>query len=225
MIPTSAPTPSGRLVRTPAGRDLVLTRTFRAPIEDVWASITESERTARWFGSWTGEPGVGRTIQVRMGFEEGAHAVDMTIVACEPPRRVGLRGPEAHGGWHIEVQLGESGGTTELRFVHHLDEAPAIRFLEELGRVSRRGVVVNDLDRTELALAGAWLAGRLLTRNRFTRHDAPLSVRRAWRPHEMRALLRAAGLEPIAQRAAPLGHRYAIVAVPPAASIDPSAGS
>ena len=109
--------------------------------------------------------------------------------------------------------------------IHHLDEAPAIRFLEELGRVSRRGVVVNDLDRTELALAGAWLAGRLLTRNRFTRHDAPLSVRRAWRPHEMRALLRAAGLEPIAQRAAPLGHRYAIVAVPPAASIDPSAGS
>lgn len=122
MIPTAAPNPSGRLVRTPAGRDLVLTRTFRAPIEDVWASITESERTARWFGSWTGEPGVGNVIQVRMGFEEGAPPVDMTIVACEPPRRVGLRGPEAHGSWHLEAHLTERDGTTELRFVHHLDD-------------------------------------------------------------------------------------------------------
>jgi len=28
-----------------------MSRTFRAPIEDVWASLTESERTVRWFGS------------------------------------------------------------------------------------------------------------------------------------------------------------------------------
>jgi uncharacterized protein YndB with AHSA1/START domain len=56
------PTPGGRLVRTPTGRDLVLIRRFRAPIEDVWASITESDRTARWFASWTGDaaPGAGR---------------------------------------------------------------------------------------------------------------------------------------------------------------------
>ena len=57
------PTPTGQVLRTPDGRDLVIRRTFRAPIEDVWASVTESERTARWFGSWTGEPGPGRTIQ------------------------------------------------------------------------------------------------------------------------------------------------------------------
>lgn len=119
--PTS-PTPSGRLVRTPAGRDLELTRTFRAPIEDVWASITESERTARWFGSWTGEPGVGRTVQVRMGFEAGAEPVPMTILACEPPRRLGVRGAEAHGGWHLEAWLSETDRVTTLRFVHHLGE-------------------------------------------------------------------------------------------------------
>lgn len=109
--------------------------------------------------------------------------------------------------------------------VHHLDEPAAVRFLAELGRVSRRGVVVNDLDRTELSLAGAWIVGRVLTRNAFTRHDAPLSVRRAWRPDEMRALLRQAGLEPIAERAAPLGHRYAMVAVPPTAAIEAPAAS
>jgi ubiquinone/menaquinone biosynthesis C-methylase UbiE len=109
--------------------------------------------------------------------------------------------------------------------LHHLVEPAAVRFLAELGRVSRRGVVVNDLDRTELALAGAWLAGRLLTRNPYTRHDAPLSVQRAWRPAEMRRLLREAGLEPIAERSVPFGHRYAIVAVPPSASIEAPAAS
>ena len=46
--------PTGRLERTPGGGDLVVTRVFRAAVEDVWASITEPERTARWFGPWEG---------------------------------------------------------------------------------------------------------------------------------------------------------------------------
>jgi len=116
------PTPSGRLVRTPAGRDLVLTRTFRAPIEDVWASITESERTGRWFGSWTGEPGPGRVIHVRMGFEAGAEPQAMTITACEAPRHLGLRSESEWGVWHLEAHLSETAGVTEMRFVHHLDD-------------------------------------------------------------------------------------------------------
>ena len=33
--------PTGSWTPTPTGGDLVVTRTFRAPIEDVWASITE----------------------------------------------------------------------------------------------------------------------------------------------------------------------------------------
>lgn len=41
------PTPTGRVVRTSSGYDLVVTRRFSAPIDDVWAGVTESERTAR----------------------------------------------------------------------------------------------------------------------------------------------------------------------------------
>jgi hypothetical protein len=44
------PRPTGKLLRTGAGSDLILNRTFRAGIEDVWASETEPEHTARWFG-------------------------------------------------------------------------------------------------------------------------------------------------------------------------------
>jgi hypothetical protein len=80
-------------------------------------------------------------------------------------------------------------------------------------RVSRRGIVVNDLARGRMAWLGAWLLSRLATRNRYSRHDAPLSVRRAYTVVEMHALLAVAGLRPIATRRHILRHRYAIAAV------------
>jgi uncharacterized protein YndB with AHSA1/START domain len=112
----------GRLVRTPQGRDLVIVRTFRAPIEDVWASITESERTARWWGAWTGEPGPGRTIRYTMAFEADGPASDMLIEACEPPRHLAVRAINDYGDWRLEAHLSESGGVTEMRFTHHLED-------------------------------------------------------------------------------------------------------
>lgn len=117
------PTPTGRVTRTEAGRDLVLVRTFRAPIEDVWASITESERTARWIGEWSGEAGPGRTVRFRMTLEEGDATMEMRIVACDPPRHLAVNGTDAYGSWFLEAHLREEAGVTELRFVHHLDEA------------------------------------------------------------------------------------------------------
>ena len=81
-------TPTGRLFPTANGADLVLTRTFRAPIEDVWASVTESERTARWFGPWEGDAAPGRTIKMQMAYEDQAPWFDVLIEACDPPRRL-----------------------------------------------------------------------------------------------------------------------------------------
>jgi len=116
------PTPTGRLVRTPEGRDLVILRTFRAPIEDVWASITEPERTARWWGAWTGEPGPGRTIHYTMVFEAEAPPAQMRIEACEPPRHLAVRAMNDYGDWRLEAHLSEANGVTELRFTQHLDD-------------------------------------------------------------------------------------------------------
>ncbi len=36
------------------GRLVVLRREWPDPIDDVWSALTESERTARWIGTWTG---------------------------------------------------------------------------------------------------------------------------------------------------------------------------
>jgi len=116
-----SPTPTGRL----SGDDLVLTRTFRAPIDDVWASLTDPQRTARWFGAWRGEAAPGRAIEVQMAHEEGQPWMTMTIDACEPPRRLAVSSRDEHGGWYLDLALTEAAGVTELRFTQRLEDLKA----------------------------------------------------------------------------------------------------
>ena len=111
-----SPTPTGRVT----GNDLVLTRRFRAPIEDVWTSVTVSEHTARWFGPWERKPGSDTAIRIQMVQEQGAPWVNGEIVACDPPRRLELQTSDDYGLWRMELTLVQQGDTTELTFVHHL---------------------------------------------------------------------------------------------------------
>jgi len=97
--------------------------------------------------------------------------------------------------------------------LHHLEAGDASAFLRELLRVAGVGIVVNDLERSRLGWLGAWLTLHLLTRNRFTLHDGPLSVRRAYTLAEVRALLAEAGLRPVWEIVGIAGHRWAIAAV------------
>jgi ubiquinone/menaquinone biosynthesis C-methylase UbiE len=96
--------------------------------------------------------------------------------------------------------------------IHHLEPDDAVVFLAELRRVSRRGIVVNDLARGRLAWIGAWIVAHTLAASRYTRHDGPLSVRRAYTREEMEGLIRRAGLAPVHKFTGFVGHRYAIVA-------------
>lgn len=98
--------------------------------------------------------------------------------------------------------------------LHHLEPTEVVALLREMRRVSRLGVVVNDLNRGVRHWAGAWLLSRITTRNRYTRNDAPLSVRRAYRPAEIAQLAARAGLIEVARFRGFLGHRYALAFVP-----------
>lgn len=116
------PKPTGRVVSTPEGRQLQLTRTFRAPIEDVWASVTEPERTARWIGPWKGTCGIGKTMTLTLVVEDGSPESAVTIEACDPPRRLLVSTVDEHASWRLEVRLTEADGVTTLEFVHHLED-------------------------------------------------------------------------------------------------------
>ena len=64
-------------------------------------------------------------------------------------------------------------------FCHHLESEEMISFFNEALRVARMAVIVSDLRRTRFHWIAAQ-AGRVIYRSRITRHDAAVSVRRAY---------------------------------------------
>lgn len=83
-------------------------------------------------------------------------------------------------------------------FLHHLDPDDVVTALREMRRVSREGVLINDMLRGWTSYVGAWAFSRAFTRNRISRHDAPLSARRSYTRAELIELAARAGLEPLA---------------------------
>ncbi len=96
--------------------------------------------------------------------------------------------------------------------VHHLEPDEVVAFLRELRRVARRGIVVNDLVRGRHFWLGGWLIVHAIGTSPYTRHDGPLSVRRAYNRRELREMVAAAGLAPVAEFAGLAGHRVSIAA-------------
>ncbi|MFF5081261.1 SRPBCC family protein [Actinoplanes sp. NPDC000266] len=144
-----SPTPTGRLF----GEELVLTRAFHAPVDDVWTSLTDPVRTARWFGPWKGDAAPGAAIQVQLVQEEGQPWTDMTIDACEPPRRLALSSVDEHGSWLLDMVLTETEGVTELRFTQRLidtgnvgEVGPGWEFYLDALVASRDGTPMPDFN-------------------------------------------------------------------------------
>jgi uncharacterized protein YndB with AHSA1/START domain len=108
------PRPNGRL----DGNDLILTRSFRAPLEDVWTSITDPASTARWFATWEGDPGEGKTIRWKMTFEQGDNWTDVHIDRCDRPNQLAVTSKTGLGSWSLDVRLKQTGDTTVMTFVH-----------------------------------------------------------------------------------------------------------
>ncbi|WP_324652825.1 SRPBCC family protein [Georgenia sp. H159] len=96
---------------------IVLTRHFAAPVEDVWAAVTEPGRLERWIGTWTGDPASG-SVTLRMTAEAEMPEEVHHIEACEPPRllRTRAHGEGPDGDWHLELRLTEEDGGTTLHF-------------------------------------------------------------------------------------------------------------
>lgn len=74
-------------------------------------------------------------------------------------------------------------------FAHHLSPEELVRFVNEALRVSRVAVLINDIVRHPLHLALVY-AAQPVFRSRITRHDARVSIRRAYTEAEIAELLR-----------------------------------
>ncbi|MEP6491455.1 MAG: methyltransferase domain-containing protein [bacterium] len=90
--------------------------------------------------------------------------------------------------------------------LHHFETPDAARLVRELDRVARRAVIISDLRRSWVAVAGFWLASFPLRFHRVTRHDGVVSILRGFTTVELRDLVRAAtGSVPVIRRR--LGYR------------------
>jgi 2-polyprenyl-3-methyl-5-hydroxy-6-metoxy-1,4-benzoquinol methylase len=87
--------------------------------------------------------------------------------------------------------------------LHHLPEDAVVALFRRMAELARLGFVVSDLRRGRLAWAAVWLATHVVSRNRMTRHDGPLSVRRAYTGAELARLARRAQLPDVTWHRAP----------------------
>ena len=131
------------------------------------------------------------------------HGVTLRPVAVELSRTVAH---EAHAtGLAVLVA---DGGALPIRprsvdvvlasqVLHHLPHDVAVRWITSFDRLARRAVVLADLRRSGLAMAGVWLASFPLGFRATTRRDAVVSLRRGYTREQFEAMLREAGVRAV----------------------------
>ena len=84
--------------------------------------------------------------------------------------------------------------------LHHFSEEDAVAILRQCRDLSRRHVLVADLERSLWTRAGVFLVTALLYREPMTKHDGRLSARRAFSFPEFHGLAGRAGWENFGHR-------------------------
>lgn len=154
-------TPLGRVLCDNGGVRLEFVRSFPTDVADLWSAITEPDRCARWFGSWTGDSASG-TVQVTMTAEDDGTAQTVTIVECEAPTRLVVEMPAPEGSWRLHADLSQARGGSSLLFSQQLavaDEAASIGpgwhyYLDRLAAVVSGADVPDDWSAYEPLASG-----------------------------------------------------------------------
>jgi ubiquinone/menaquinone biosynthesis C-methylase UbiE len=145
----------------------------------------------------------------RHGFRIRPLGLDRNLTAAKLARDSGIESVVGCAG-SLPVRSASVDIVLVSQVVHHLRQDAAIQLLRECGRIARRALIVTDLERARLAVAGFWLVSRVLKFDAATRADGITSVRRGYTLAEFRELFRLAGLNATAFRRP--GYRLVAVA-------------
>ena len=181
-------------------------------------NFADIERANAWFG---GSRSVVREVfarDARRVLDVGCGSADIPRALLAEGRRRGRRleivaldrsatilqiareRSRGESGLHFVQAEGEALPFADAEFdvavcslaLHHFDPPAAVKLLTELRRVAVAPLVC-DLRRSRLAYLATRAFATFLARNRLTKHDAPLSVLRAYSPLEALQLARRAG--------------------------------
>jgi|SRR5579871_13625 ubiquinone/menaquinone biosynthesis C-methylase UbiE len=181
------------------------------PPGEAQISLRDLDRINRWFGGVA----TTRTLVEAVCAETGARDLSLLEVAAgrgEVPRVAARQ--LARRGINLQISLSDrvpahlTQGDHEIAadalqlpfrdnafdlvscnlFAHHLEPPELERFTQEALRVSRLALLINDLIRSSLHLALVY-AGFALMKSPVSRHDGVVSVKRAYLPGEIAAML------------------------------------
>jgi len=187
----------------------------QCPSQEVEVSLRDLSRMNRWFGGVATTRGLIERVAAAAG-QKHFSLLEVAAGFGEVPKRAASQ--LARKGIVVEVTLLDRAhshllpGTRSIvadalalpfrdcafdlvscsLFAHHLEPDALARFVHEALRVSRRAVLINDLIRHPLHLALVY-AGFPLMRSRVSRVDGVASVRRAYVPEEMPAMISSNG--------------------------------
>src|SRR5262245_40406911 len=136
------------------------------------------EAIARW-------PTAKRRRFSIVGLERDAATIDLaaarakSIATLQLLRGDGLRLPFADRSFDI---------VTASMFCHHFYRGELEQIVGEMVRVAGKAVIINDLHRHWAALWGYRVFSHLFLRGHVIRYDGAVSVRRGFRPNELRQL-------------------------------------
>ncbi len=164
-----------------------------------WSGRWPAEKTVRLLDVGTGGADIPRAIAAwarRTGRTVHITAIDLVpeIVALARAR-VGtdpMISIVERDVFALDPAEGRFDYVTASLFFHHVG-GRTVETLAALDRLATRGLIISDLARTPAALAGVWILSRLAG-NAVVRHDAPLSVRRAFTRAELAQAATHAGL-------------------------------
>jgi ubiquinone/menaquinone biosynthesis C-methylase UbiE len=134
----------------------------------------------------------------RYGITLSLVGVERNPTAARAARATGLAAVLADGG-ALPLGPGAVDVVIASQVLHHLPRERAVRWVASFDRVARRAVILADLRRSRVAMAGIWAASLGLGFGRQTRHDAVLSLRRGYTREEFNAMLREAGVRAVAR--------------------------
>jgi len=124
--------------------------------------------------------------------------VELSRTAAHEAHATGLAVLVADGG-ALPIRPRSVDVVLASQVLHHLPHDVAVRWITSFDRLARRAVVLADLRRSGLAMAGVWLASFPLGFRATTRRDAVVSLRRGYTKREFNRMLREAGVPAVAR--------------------------
>ncbi|WP_454191608.1 methyltransferase domain-containing protein [Paenibacillus sp. Marseille-Q7038] len=149
-------------------------------VEKLWTEMGRpSELTLLDVGAGSGD--VNRKLLKwadSKGIEMKITLVDLTEEACEEARFYFQDEKRVHVIRADVKSLPEGYAdiVTGSQFVHHFEGQELVEIVSHMLKSSKFGVVINDIHRHPVPYTAVWLTTRIISRNRYIRHDGPLSV-------------------------------------------------